>query len=115
VGIRIITMYHVNSLYVNCLSHSLAGIGLGVVLDKTCDRIYKTLIKPNIKDQWLGSVMALLMQLYLFVVVTSLDIVYTPHVERGSQAAMSLMFMKSMLFGTQFGFFERLQSVTKSV
>lgn len=98
----------------SCLLHALAGCGMGVVLDSACDRLYKRLAKTSLHDHLARFVMILL-QLALFVGIAAMEVVYTPSLNSAHEDEVASLFFELMLFGTQFSFFERIQTLTKDV
>lgn len=98
----------------NCLLHALAGAGMGVVIDSACDRLYKRLAKTSLHDH-LARALLIFFQLLLFVSIAALEVVYSPETEKDHEGTVATMFFEMMLFGTQFSFFDRLQTLTKDV
>lgn len=98
----------------NCLLHAVAGCGFGVVLDSLCARIHKRLVKTSLHNG-LARVLVLFLQLFLFVLIATLEVVYSPDTEKDHEGTVASMFFEMMLFGTQFYFFEGIQVLTKDV
>ena len=53
--------------------------------------------------------------LILFVGVAAMEVVYSPNSENNHEETVATLFFEMMLFGTQFSFFERIQTLTKDV
>jgi hypothetical protein len=98
----------------NCLLRAIAGAGMGVVLDLACDRMYRRLTKTSLHNH-LARVAMILFQLMIFVAVAAMEIVYSPASESDRQGTVCSMFFEFMLFGVQYSFFERIQTLTKDV
>jgi hypothetical protein len=99
----------------NCLLHAIAGCGLGVVIDSALDRYYKNLLKTSPLHPHLARAFVILLQLFIFVLIAALEVVYVPNSENDHESVVASMFFEMLLFGTQFSFFERIQTLTKDV
>lgn len=87
---------------------------MGVVLDSVCDRLYKRLEQTSMHTQ-LARIVTIIMQLVIFVGIAALEVVYSPSSEDNHEGTVATLFFEMMLFGTQFSFFERIQTLTKDV
>lgn len=87
---------------------------MGVVIDSACDRLYKRLAKTSLHDH-LARTLLIFLQLFLFVSIAALEVVYSPASEKDHEGTVASMFFEMMVFGTQFSFFERIQTLTKDV
>lgn len=83
-------------------------------MDSAWDRIFKRLNKTSLHAN-LAKVVVTLLQLFLFVLIASMEVVYSPDSERDQEGTVASMFFELMLFSTQLSFFERIQTLTKDV
>ena len=97
----------------DCMLHALAGCGMGVVLDSACDRIFKKLTKNSLHIQ-LARIAMIVFQLLLFVLIAAMEVVYSHNSESEGNGTPTIFF-EMMLFGAQFGFFQRIEDLTKDV
>lgn len=99
----------------NCLLHAIAGCGLGVVVDSACDRYFKFIVRKSLLHEQLARAFMILVQLFIFVLIAALEVVYVPNAEDDHESMVASMFFEMLLFGAQFSFFERIQTLTKDV
>lgn len=99
----------------NCLLHAIAGCGFGVVIDSAVDRYYKHLVKTSLLHAHLARAFMIVLQLFIFVLIAALEVVYVPNSESDHESVVASMFFEMLLFGTQYSFFERIQTLTKDV
>jgi hypothetical protein len=99
----------------NCLLHAIAGCGLGVVVDSAFERYFKHLVRKSTLHPHLARAFVIGLQLFTFVFIAALEVVYVPNSKNDHKSTVASMFFEMLLFSSQFSFFEKIQTLTADV